>query len=55
MIDKQSGLKIRKTINGMRKEDNLDTPPQHRRMLTEEEIQSIIAAAPRREREAGEL
>lgn len=55
MIDKQSGLKIHKTTNGMRKEDNLDAPPQHRRILVEEEIQKIIAAAPRRDREAGEL
>ena len=29
MIDKFSELKIRKTLNGMRDEDNLPAPPQH--------------------------
>ena len=29
MIDKFSGLKIRKTLNGMRAEDNLPAPPQY--------------------------
>lgn len=33
MIDKQSGLKIRKTKNGMRPEDNLPAPPQTRGLL----------------------
>ena len=48
MIDKQSGLKIRKTINGMRKEDGLSAPPQHRKVLSKEEIVDILDAAPQR-------
>lgn len=29
MLDDFSGLEIRRTINGMREEDGLPTPPQH--------------------------
>lgn len=54
MIDEYSGLKIRKTMNGMRKEDKLDAPPQHKRVLEKEEIVDILVTAPQRDHEGGE-
>lgn len=52
MIDEHSGLEIRKTLNGMRKEDGLPTPPQTRQVLEMDEnglpvdLKSLLGDAP---------
>lgn len=40
-VDRESGLEIRKTDNGLRECDA--EAPQHQRLLTEEEIEAILA------------
>ncbi len=54
MIDEYSGLGIRKTLNGMRAEDGLPTPPQTKQVLKTDkngvpvDLKSLIGDAPRK-------